>query len=81
MLYDVGAQDVAMAPRMLLQPGDGAVRSLAVPVGVAVSDELDFEQRLDPVAQGMMDDAVGKWRRTDPAQQFSFQTHARRLLA
>ena len=67
VLADVGAQDVAMTSRELLQTVDGAVRALADPVGVAVRDEHPLEARLDDGAQGVVHDAVPELRRADLA--------------
>ena len=61
-LLDVALQDVAVAAGERRAAVEGAVRALADAVGVAVGDEAALEDRLDEVAQRVVDDAVAERR-------------------
>ena len=62
---DIDAQDVAISPGEELQPVDGFVSPFADPIGIRVGDEPALEDRLDHVAEGVMNNAVGERRGAD----------------
>ena len=66
-LADITLQHVRVAPGKFLRAIDCAVGALANPVGIAVMDEAPLPDRLDHLAQGMVDHPVSKRRSGDQA--------------
>ncbi len=59
-LAHIALQDIGVAAGKLLGAVQGAVGAFADPVGVRISDEAALEDRLDQVAQGVVDDPVAE---------------------
>ncbi len=56
----VALENVRKAARVLLRPVERPVGALADPVGVGIGDEAALEERLDDVAQRVVDDPVAE---------------------
>lgn len=65
MAYDVQPQNVTVLSGKGLQLIDSTMGAFADPVGVTVRVEPGFKQRLNDVAQGVVDDPISEWGRTD----------------
>src|SRR5215470_1921475 len=64
---NVGFQDIGVLAHELAKPPDGAVCPFASTAGIRIGNETALEDGLKHIAQGMVHDAVAKWRRTDQA--------------
>ncbi len=59
-LAHVQRQDVGVAAQVVRAAVEGAVRTLALAVGVGVVDEAALEERLDDVDQGVVYNAIAE---------------------
>ncbi len=57
---DIGLKNIGIAAGERLRPIEGAVGTLANPIGVAVVDEHALVDRLNEVAQSVMNDAIAE---------------------
>src|SRR5512135_1179759 len=64
-LADVALENVAVASQIMLEPVHSRMGALAPAAGIGVLDESALEERLDDIAQGVMDHPVAVGRGAD----------------